>query len=95
MQTDPNKDRDDSMVAEYWTLGEDFQDAVVNSGYEHPQVDGIAVDIHDLLQACDAIRESLASDIPFEEKVAILKFELNHMSWHCEQATAYLTASGI
>ena len=78
------------MVAEYWNLGEDLQDAIRASGYEHPEVEGIAVDIHDLLQAADVIREKLESGELLGAKLETLRFELEHIKWHCENALAFL-----
>jgi hypothetical protein len=90
MTSDPNKERNDTMVPEYWNLGEDFQDQAIAAGYESESVEGIAVDIHDILQAADVIRAALESDAPHEEKTRTLLFELNHIRWHCEAATAFL-----
>ena len=95
---DPNKERNDPMVAEYWQLGEDVQDKVRAAGYESPEVEGIAVDIHDLLQAADRIREELAPRIvssdpaQIRQALADLKEELDHVRWHCDAATDYLDA---
>lgn len=90
---DPNKERNDPMVPEYWSLGEDFQDQVRAAGYEPDAVEGIAVDIHDLLQAADMIRSILESDAALGEKLAQLSFEVEHVRWHCDAASAYLRAA--
>lgn len=87
------------MVAEFWQLGENLQDRILASGYEQETVDGIAVDIHDLLQAADLIRDSLAPGVIASENLADLraavdrlKFEIDHMEWHCRSAKSYLQA---
>jgi hypothetical protein len=86
---DPNKERNDPMVAEYWNLGEDLQDKLGAAGYEHDEVEPLAVDVHDILQAADVIREALESQ-PLAEAVNTVLFELRHIRWHCESAEAYL-----
>jgi hypothetical protein len=85
---DPNRDRNDPMVPEYWSLGEAIQDQVRLGGYDHPEVEGIAVDLHDILQAADSIRAIQPSS-----DLAELRFELEHIRWHCERAIAFLAAS--
>lgn len=90
---DPNLERNDPMVPEYWQLGEDLQDAVRNAGYDPAEVEGIAVDVHDLLQAVDRIRDELvpaATKGASAETLAVLWEELEHVRWHCEAAVAYL-----
>jgi hypothetical protein len=86
---DPNRDRNDPMVPEYWALGEAVQDRVRLAGYDHPEVEGIAVDLHDILQAADFIRSFQPG-----ADLTSLQFELEHIRWHCDRALAYLTASG-
>jgi hypothetical protein len=99
MQPDPNKDRNDPMVPEYWLLGEDLQDKIRAAGYEPPTVEGIAIDLHDLLQSAKRIEEELASGIvaasPADsakliELMRALKFEFEHIAWHCGSASEYL-----
>jgi len=93
---DPNKESNDPMIPEYWLLGEDVQDKIRAAGYEASEVDGIAVDIHDLLQSADRIRGELGPKIlsaPPEELSVLLSelaSEFQHILWHCEAATAYL-----
>ncbi len=87
------------MVPEFWLMGEDLQDKVRHAGYEAEEVEGIAVDIHDVLQAADRIREELAPKLLActpEEMTTLLKelaFEFDHIRWHCDSATAYLEAA--
>lgn len=96
---DPNKERNDPMVPEYWLLGEDVQDKVRLAGFETETVEGIAVDIHDLLQAADKIEQELAPAILAAEPEAIrerlleLAQEFEHIRWHCEAAQDYLRAA--
>ena len=93
---DPNKESNDPMIPEHWQLGEDVQDKIRAAGYEAPEVEGIAVDIHDLLQAADRIRDDLAPQILVASPVDLtgllekLSAELDHVKWHCEAAMAYL-----
>lgn len=98
---DPNEGSTDPMVAEYWVLGEAVQDKLIASGYESETVEGIAVDIHDILQAADRIRETLAPAIlgsetrpDIQTRMAELKDELNHIQWHCMNAQSYLAIAG-
>jgi hypothetical protein len=93
MTEDPNKHRNDPMVPEYWALGEELQERIGQNGYEHSQVDGIAVDIHDILQACDCLKGTLQSNAALEEKIESLLFELRHIRWHCDAAESYLTSA--
>jgi hypothetical protein len=90
---DPNEGSTDPMVAEHWRLGEDLQDTIREAGYESETVEGIAVDVHDLLQACDRIRDeiipaAIASDLVTNLKQ--LQFELAHIRWHTQNADAHL-----
>jgi len=94
---DPNEGSTDPMVAEYWLLGESVQDRIISEGYEHEGVDGIAVDIHDLLQSADRIREELgALTIEAADRAALIEalrkldFEFGHIAWHCRAAQDYL-----
>ena len=95
---DPNEGRNDPMVPEYWLLGEAVQDAIISAGYEAETVEGVAVDIHDLLQAADHIRAELGPRIVAagDDKEALikllaeLKFEFEHIRWHCDDAVAFL-----
>jgi hypothetical protein len=59
-ERDPNEGSIDPMVEEYWLLGENLQDRILAAGYSQETVDGIAVDIHDLLQATDLVKSELA-----------------------------------
>lgn len=96
---DPNKERNDPMVPEYWELGESVQDRILASGYESPEVEGIAVDIHDVLQAADRIREELGPKIlastpdQLDKALQELVDELNHIRWHCEAGTEFLKSA--
>ncbi|MDR3691549.1 MAG: hypothetical protein P4L46_19370 [Fimbriimonas sp.] len=99
MSDDPNKVRNDPMVPEYWQLGEDLQDRILSAGYESPTVEGIAVDVHDLLQASARIQEVLIPGIlaaknPAEQLELIdeLRYEFRHIAWHCGSADTFLTA---
>ncbi|AIE85076.1 hypothetical protein [Fimbriimonas ginsengisoli] len=93
---DPNIDRNDPMVPEYWQLGEDAQDRIVKAGYQSAVVDGIAVDIHDLLQAADRIRDELTPAVvsvqagDLAAALQALSTELEHVRWHCDAAIKYL-----
>jgi len=101
MSVDPNKDRNDPMVPEFWLLGEDLQDKIRAAGYESPIVEGIAVDLHDLLQSAVRIQDELASAIvklpPDDPKVVELltelRYEFQHIGWHCQSAATYLTSA--
>jgi len=103
MSQDPNKDRNDPMMPEYWQLGEDLQDRIRVAGYDSPTVEGIAVDVHDLLQSSASIQEVLIPDVlgvfdtqdrtALIEKLKVLKFEFSHVGWHCVAAAQYLTAA--
>jgi hypothetical protein len=100
---DPNKDRNDPMVPEYWQLGEDLQDSIRRAGYEAESVEGIAVDVHDLLQASEKIRTSLAPKIllaadpsqreELRNAIRGLALEFVHIRWHCDAAVDYLDAA--
>ncbi len=87
------------MVPEYWELGEDIQDKIRLAGYESTQVEGIAVDIHDLLQAADRIRSELGPAILAADRLGLvdalrnLAAEAEHIKWHCESAIPYLHAA--
>jgi hypothetical protein len=81
------------MVQDYWVLGEKVQDAILEAGYEAKTVEGIAVDLHDLLQAADRIRTELAPDLlngVTAEKLDTLRSELEHIRWHCDAGSAFL-----
>jgi hypothetical protein len=96
MQTpDPNEGRNDPMVPEYWVQGEALQDRIVAAGYDHPSVDGIAIDLHDILQAADQIRAAIApeAEADLETTLRHLRFELGHILWHCQAGLAYLEAA--
>jgi hypothetical protein len=90
---DPNEGSTDPMVPEHWRLGEDLQDAIRAAGYESDAVDGIAVDIHDLLQSSDRIRDDIVpaamkGDLSAELKR--LEAELAHIRWHTLAAEAHI-----
>jgi hypothetical protein len=95
MSADPNEGRNDPVEAEAWRLGEDVQEAIIRAGYRHPQVEGIAVDVHDLLQASERIRSELAPRVAAGDLSALeeLRFEFHHIGWHAAQAVAYLDAA--
>jgi hypothetical protein len=92
--SDPNEGSTDPMVPEHWRLGEDLQDRIRAAGYESETVDGIAVDIHDLLQACDRIRDEIIpaalAGIDLAADLHRLRLELSHIHWHTIAADAYL-----
>ena len=97
---DPNEGSTDPMIAEYWLLGEAVQDKLIALGYESETVEGIAVDIHDILQAADRIKEVLApgivngeSEDGVRQAVANLKQEMDHLRWHGQNAVSFLSAS--
>ncbi len=88
------------MEPEYWQLGEAVQDRILDTGLESDSVEGIAVDIHDLLQAADQIRDSFAPAILAAEArddlLAALKrlqFEFGHIRWHCENGATFLQSA--
>jgi hypothetical protein len=90
---DPNEGSIDPIEPEYWRLGEDLQDALVATGYESPTVEGIAVDIHDLLQATQRLESTLVPEAianPSHETLDRLKEEFRHIAWHCAAAEAFL-----
>ena len=98
MNTDPNVDRNDEMIAEYWRLGEALQDSIIASGYETETVEGIAVDIHDVIQAAERIRDEFAPAVlnatdRDAKTLAIKKLreEFAHIAWHCVAAQTYLS----
>ena len=85
------------MVEEYWLLGEALQDRILAAGYSQERVDGIAVDIHDILQAADLIKSDLAPAIlaaktpeDLDAAVERLRFELHHLEWHGRSGQNYL-----
>lgn len=92
-EPDPNRDGADPMVQEHWALGEAIQDRIREAGFESESVEGIAVDVHDLLQAADRIRDELGPKC-IEGDLAIaleeLRRELEHVGWHVQSALAYL-----
>jgi hypothetical protein len=98
---DPNKDRNDQMVPEYWDLGDEIQNRIVRAGYESPVVEGLAVDIHDLLQAVDRIRDELgpatlsAEPGQFPAALKTLADEIDHIRWHCDSAMTFLNAASL
>jgi hypothetical protein len=93
---DPNEGRNDPMVAEHWQLGEELQDKILAAGFESETVEGIAVDLHDLLQAADRIRDELApavlkaSGVDLVGALEVLSLEFAHIRWHCDSATEFL-----
>ncbi len=91
---DPNEGSTDPMVPEYWRLGEDLQDRIRDAGYESDEVEGIAVDIHDLLQAGDRIRDeiipALLSGPDIVAGLKQLQWELAHMRWHTQAGDIHL-----
>lgn len=96
-ERDPNEGSTDPMIAEYWQLGEAVQDRILETGYDQETVDGIAVDIHDLLQAADLIRDSLAPKVlesstreELHEAIERLNHEFHHLEWHAQTGQRYL-----
>ena len=94
---DPNEGSTDPMEPDFWLLGENVQDKVLAAGYEAESVEGIAVDIHDLLQAADRIRVVLGPGIlnsqsneEIRAALESLKFEFEHVRWHCDSASDFL-----
>jgi hypothetical protein len=90
------------MVPEYWQMGEDLQDAIRRAGFEADAVEGIAVDVHDLLQAAEKIRlllgprMLLASEEERNDLRQVLRelaFEFDHIRWHCDAAVEFLDAA--
>lgn len=93
---DPNKDRNDPMDFDHWKLGEALQDRLAEVGASSDGTAGIAVDLHDLLQAADRIRTELAPAIlekPSAEAVRALKSELDHIAWHVATASEFLATA--
>jgi hypothetical protein len=84
------------MVPEHWKLGEDFQDRIRAAGYDSDTVEGIAVDVHDILQAADRIREEIvptamtATGHEFSGELKKLQSEIAHIRWHTQSAEAFL-----
>jgi hypothetical protein len=93
---DPNEGSTDPMVPEYWRLGEDFQDRIRDAGYDSATVEGIAVDVHDILQAADRIREEIvpaamgAEASEFAAELKKLQNEIAHIRWHTQSADDFL-----
>ena len=98
---DPNAERNDTMVPEYWDAGESLQDAIVGHGHVSKSVEGIAVDFHDLCQAVDVIRDELVPNClavaddkaEFLLKLKLLKAEIIHLEWHTQTAVEFLQAA--
>jgi hypothetical protein len=95
---DPNEGSTDPMESDFWVLGEAVQDKILAAGYEAESVEGIAVDIHDLLQAADRIRLQLSPAVleskdndQIRQALDGLKFEFEHIRWHCDSASDFLT----
>ena len=87
------------MVPEYWLAGEDLQDKIRAAGFDATTVDGIAVDIHDLLQSAKRIEEEIvpmlgetgsADREKFLQLLRELRYEFDHIGWHSASATQYL-----
>lgn len=85
------------MVPEYWQLGEAVQDRIIAAGYEQEIVDGIAVDIHDSLQASSLIENELCpailaaeSDEDLISALSKLQAEYLHLEWHARAGQTYL-----
>ncbi len=94
--SDPNEGSTDPMVPEFWKLGEDLQDRIREAGYESDTVEGIAVDVHDLLQACSRIQDEIipaalsGSDGELADHLRKLQFELTHVGWHARAGNLHL-----
>lgn len=82
MTEDPNKDRNDPMVPEYWALGEDLMEEMRSAGLGGEALEAVAVDVHDILQAAEQIRAVLASPEALDSKLQVLRFEAAHLRWH-------------
>ncbi len=101
MHADPNQERNDTLIPEYWQLGEDLQDAIQAAGYSADEVDPLAVDVHDLLQAADVMREAIEARLEaakadpeaLRSLIADLRFEFEHVRWHAQSALNYLDAA--
>jgi hypothetical protein len=95
---DPNEDRNDPMIPEYWELGEQIQERIRGAGYETDVVESLAVDIHDILQAADAVRDVIgpallsADGVELTAAIRALVDELGHIRWHCDSAVEFLEA---
>ena len=94
---DPNEGSIDPMEPEFWQLGEAVQDKILEAGYESETVAGIAVDIHDLLQSAERVRQIISPQIleasdsnSLREALESLKFEFGHVQWHGQNATEFL-----
>jgi hypothetical protein len=79
------------MVPEYWSLGEDLMEEMRVAGLGGSLLEGVAVDIHDILQIADDIQAVLRSDRSLQEKVEALRFEARHLRWHSESLEASMT----
>lgn len=98
---DPNEGRNDPMDFDHWRLGEAVQDRLAELGAPSDGTAGIAVDLHDLLQAADRIRLELAPAIEQAKdgesaRTAIdaLSAEFAHIAWHIETARQFLLEAG-
>ena len=96
-ERDPNEGSTDPMVPDYWLLGEAIQDRIIAAGYDQETVDGIAVDIHDSLQAADLIEADLGPSLvkattkeELQQAILRLQNEFRHLEWHGKAAQAYL-----
>ena len=84
------------MIADYWKLGEDVQDRIRAGGYESESVEGIAVDLHDILQAADALRDDTgpailtAADAELAGRLHEMRRHLQHIRWHTLAAEQHL-----
>lgn len=86
------------MDFDHWHLGEAVQDRLAEVGASSDGSAGIAVDLHDLLQAADRIRVELAPAIlanPSAEAVQALRSELDHIAWHVATASEFLGRATI
>src|SRR3954468_17041733 len=91
---DPNEGSTDPMIPEHWQLGEDLQDRVRAAGYDPETVEGLAVDIHGLLQSSDRIRDEIVPTMlaggGLSENLRKLQSEIAHLRWHTLAADGYL-----
>ncbi len=98
---DPNLERNDTMVPEYWDAGDSLQDAIMHHGFKSETVEGIAVDFHDMCQAVDVIRDELVpaclsgglTKEEFLTRLGSLRLEILHLEWHANAAVEFIQSA--